>query len=280
MTIQDIMFDARRKLSLTHISMGIASSAASDHYRENSALWDRFVYILSGERVFDFYGKTMILKVGDILLIPIGTPYRSRSAGDTFCRMGVINIQLRDEESGEVVRFGETPTLLFHDEHGVYSGLLEEIERRQNAGEPFYCLERLGNAVKLLCDFMREHSRSQYEENMRRIYNGLNFLENNLQENNSIEELARMCALSAGSFRRLFFECKGMSPVDYRNSLRVRRAGELLASGKYTVSEVAEAVGIPDSKYFSKTFKRYTGMLPSQVRAHAGKKENFNEKNY
>ena len=115
---------------------------------------------------------------------------------------------------------------------------------------------------------------------MRRIYNGLNFLENNLQENNSIEELARMCALSAGSFRRLFFECKGMSPVDYRNSLRVRRAGELLASGKYTVSEVAEAVGIPDSKYFSKTFKRYTGMLPSQVRAHAGKKENFNEKNY
>ena len=270
--IQDIMYDARRKLALTHISMGIAANTASETYRENSAQWDRFVYLLSGERVFDFGEQTILLGVGDMLLIPVGMPYRSRSAGTSPCRMGVINVQLRDEESGEVVRFGDAPQLLFHDEHGVYSGLLEEIERKQNAGEPYYCLERLGNAAKLLCDFMREHSRSQYEENLRRIYQGLNYLENNLRENNSIEELAQMCALSAGSFRRLFFECKGMSPVDYRNSLRVRRAGELLASGKYTVGEVAEAVGIPDSKYFSKTFKRYTGMLPSQVRVRPREK--------
>ena len=270
--IQDIMYDARRKLALTHISMGIASDVASETYRENSAQWDRFVYVLSGERIFDFGEQTVFLHTGDMLLIPVGLPYRSRSAGRETCRMGVINVQLRDEESGEVVRFCDAPTLLFHDEHGVYSGLMEEIERKQNAGEPYYCLERLGNAAKLLCDFMREHSRSQYEENMRRIYNGLNYLENNLKENNSIEELAQMCALSAGSFRRLFFECKGMSPVDYRNSLRVRKAGELLASGKYTVGEVAEAVGIPDSKYFSKTYKRYTGMLPSPVRVRAREK--------
>ena len=131
--IQDIMYDARRKLALTHISMGIASDVASETYRENSAQWDRFVYVLSGERIFDFGEQTVFLHTGDMLLIPVGLPYRSRSAGRETCRMGVINVQLRDEESGEVVRFCDAPTLLFHDEHGVYSGLMEEIERKQNA---------------------------------------------------------------------------------------------------------------------------------------------------
>lgn len=266
MTIQDLMYDARRKLSLTHISMGIATHPSGGAYCENCGHWDRFVYMLDGQRLFDFGEQPITLSKGDMLLIPAGFPYRSRSTATQGCRMGVINVQLRDEQSGEIVHFGDAPTLLFHDAHGVYSGLLEDIAQRQNAGEPYYCLERLGNAAKLLCDFMRERDRGQYEENLRRIRKGLTYLENNLSENNSIEELAQMCALSAGSFRRLFFECKGMSPVDYRNSLRVRRAGELLASGKFTVCEAAEAVGFSDSRYFSRIFRRYTGMLPSQVR--------------
>ena len=115
MNIQDIMYDARRKLALTHISMGIASDVSSETYRENSAQWDRFVYVLSGERIFDFGEQTVFLHTGDMLLIPVGLPYRSRSAGRETCRMGVINVQLRDEESGEVVRFCDAPTLLFHD---------------------------------------------------------------------------------------------------------------------------------------------------------------------
>ena len=55
-----------------------------------------------------------------------------------------------------------------------------------------------------------------------------------------------------------------MSPVDYRNTLRVRRGAELLKSGKYSVSEVAERVGTGDAKYFGKLFCRYMGTTPGK----------------
>ena len=61
-----------------------------------------------------------------------------------------------------------------------------------------------------------------------------------------------------------------MSPVDYRNSLRIRRATELLREGM-SVTRAAEAVGINDLKYFSKLFKRFTGLSPSVIKRETQK---------
>ena len=55
-----------------------------------------------------------------------------------------------------------------------------------------------------------------------------------------------------------------MTPVEYRNSLRIRRAAELLKSGS-RVADAAHAVGIDDPKYFSKLCRRYTGFSPTQL---------------
>ena len=59
----------------------------------------------------------------------------------------------------------------------------------------------------------------------------------------------------------------GMSPVEYRNRLRINRATELLKTGEYTVGEAAESVGIRDIKYFSKLFKRYAGVNPRVIKS-------------
>ena len=58
----------------------------------------------------------------------------------------------------------------------------------------------------------------------------------------------------------------GTSPVEYRNHLRIQKAIALLKTGEYTVGECAEAVGIHDMKYFSKLFKRYTGVTPRVIK--------------
>lgn len=75
-----------------------------------------------------------------------------------------------------------------------------------------------------------------------------------------------VCCISESVFRRLFFACKGMSPVDYRNRLRVKKASELLQSGSFTVAEAAEQVGINDLKYFGKLFKRYAAVTPRTIK--------------
>ena len=59
-------------------------------------------------------------------------------------------------------------------------------------------------------------------------------------------------------------ELTGMSPNKYLQEARMRRAGELLLEGEYTISEVSYKVGIQDPSYFNKVFKAHFGVVPSK----------------
>ena len=61
----------------------------------------------------------------------------------------------------------------------------------------------------------------------------------------------------------------GMAPVEFVRHIRMQRAEELIAKSKESLSQIAYAVGFTDPKYFSKCFKKETGMSPSEYRAKA-----------
>ena len=61
-----------------------------------------------------------------------------------------------------------------------------------------------------------------------------------------------------------------MSPVDFLRHVRIQRAEELIKRSNYPVSQIAYAVGFSDPKYFSKCFKKETGMTPSEYREKTG----------
>ena len=55
---------------------------------------------------------------------------------------------------------------------------------------------------------------------------------------------------------------------DYLKLLRMRRSAELLRNSDIPVSDIAFCVGIPDSHYFSKCFRQYFNMTPSEYRTN------------
>lgn len=65
---------------------------------------------------------------------------------------------------------------------------------------------------------------------------------------------------------RQFTKWTGKTIFRYLNHVRIERAGQLLQTGFYSVEEVAALTGFRDVYYFSKVFRRYTGMTPGQVR--------------
>ena len=96
------------------------------------------------------------------------------------------------------------------------------------------------------------------------IYKGIIYLENNYMSDFSIKDLADKCKVSETTFRRNFIKIKGMSPVSYRNELRLQHAFDFLKSGLYTISEVVELVGFNDIPYFSKSFKKKYNITPAE----------------
>lgn len=81
----------------------------------------------------------------------------------------------------------------------------------------------------------------------------------------SVYELAELCGVSAAYFRKIFSKVHQQSPKDYICSLRIDKAKAMLAGG-FSVSDTAFACGYTDPCYFSREFKRKTGIPPSEYK--------------
>ncbi|WP_405080435.1 response regulator [Paenibacillus chitinolyticus] len=82
----------------------------------------------------------------------------------------------------------------------------------------------------------------------------------------SVAEAAHEVGLSRSHFSTLFKRVVGESFVAFTCRTKLGIASELLAASKLTVQDIADRVGMPDAKYFSKWFKRCTGQTPSHYR--------------
>lgn len=90
----------------------------------------------------------------------------------------------------------------------------------------------------------------------------------------SVGELAQRCHLSESRFSHLFSEKVGISPKAYILAARVDVSKELLSATDHSVGRIAEAVGFNDQNYFSRVFKRYANMSPSEYRQMLVKSHN------
>ena len=86
----------------------------------------------------------------------------------------------------------------------------------------------------------------------------------NWQKNDSIAHYAELCDMSEVHFRRLFGEYMQMSPVEYRNSIRLANAKSKLQSGEYNVSETAELCGFSNLSFFIRLYKKKYGHTPKK----------------
>ena len=87
-----------------------------------------------------------------------------------------------------------------------------------------------------------------------------------LSEEHPISYYAAHANLSESRFTHLFHEVTGKSPLAYLTEARIRRAEELLSDTSLPVSAIAEAVGVRSPYYFSRFFKKHTGLSPLDYR--------------
>lgn len=82
----------------------------------------------------------------------------------------------------------------------------------------------------------------------------------------SLDEVVKASGLSKSRFIHLFKDLTGASPWKYILSLKVERAKELLAEEHLSVRDIAETLGFTDQLYFSRLFKKHTGLSPMAFR--------------
>lgn len=93
----------------------------------------------------------------------------------------------------------------------------------------------------------------------------ISYLSSNVHGQPSVLETARHCNVSEASLKRIFDKYAGIGIHKYLLKLKTRAAAELLQNGE-SVSNVAEQLGFNNQSYFSRAFKRETGLAPSSLK--------------
>lgn len=93
------------------------------------------------------------------------------------------------------------------------------------------------------------------------------YIEKNYTETLSVSDLAKLSNYSERQFIRLFKETFGCIPMKYITNLRMQKSRELLRKSNLSIAEVASRCGYNDSNYFSRMFKKYNAVTPSEYRS-------------
>ncbi|MFP4367860.1 MAG: response regulator, partial [Bacteroidales bacterium] len=97
------------------------------------------------------------------------------------------------------------------------------------------------------------------------LEDAIGLIEQNIGNNEyKIDDFSSDLALSRSMLYRKLQELTGLSPHKFISYVRFKKAASLLKSGEYNISEVAFMVGFNDPRYFSRSFRKYYNMTPSE----------------
>jgi AraC family transcriptional regulator len=209
-----------------------------------------------------------------LILVPAGRRFSGTQSPRLLTRSICVSIDPRAVAVDPDLGFSETelqPRLLFED-----SSLWETVLKLKaqigsvNPGDGLYA-EALGGL--LAHEFLRLQNAIPASRpgspaglarwQQRRI---MEFMEEHLAENISLDRLAGLVRLSPYHFLRSFRRSFGQPPHRYWSGRRIERAKALLANPRASVTEIAFDVGFSGTSAFSATFRRTTGQTPTEFR--------------
>ena len=123
------------------------------------------------------------------------------------------------------------------------------------------CRTVFTNIITLILDWKSGYSFDSAK--LRRVEKVVQYMSEHYQKKLTLQMLADIAGVSVSYLGSIFKEITGTSPINYLMDIRMSRAKTLLLEGT-TVSDTADTVGFSDIHYFSKYFKKYEGMYPTQ----------------
>ena len=98
------------------------------------------------------------------------------------------------------------------------------------------------------------------------VRDALTYIEQNFQNDISVEDIAKFCGLNRSYFGKLFRDATGKTPQQFLLSYRMIKATELLKLTKLSIGDISCAVGYDNQLHFSRAFKKLYEMSPREWR--------------
>ena len=98
------------------------------------------------------------------------------------------------------------------------------------------------------------------------IHEALTYIEQNFQNDITVEDIAKICGLNRSYFGKIFKDSTGKTPQQFLLTYRMIKATELLKLTKLSIGDISNAVGYTNQLHFSRAFKNVYGIPPRKWR--------------
>ena len=224
-------------------------------------LWDGFVTVTEGECTFSSEDTPpTVLSRGDTVLLRKGERYTVTAREPCAYYTSAF-----DFAAASAATLGRLPRLVrLTSLQQKALGQMTATWQRKSDDAYMFCKIQL---LTLYFEILKEAEHAVLPEAGDAVHLAVRFIHDNFRRNFTGAEVAAYASSSTSHLRAKFAERMGMSIVEYRDTLRIKMAKELLASGLFSVKEAAYELGFCDVYYFTRFFARYVGTTPGKFKA-------------
>jgi len=252
---------------LAHVPIDHATLQFCERFDEQSRIWNfkahshpyfELIFFIEGKANIDAGAETVNVLGFDVVVYPPDLLHAEH-----------LELGRRQEIICFWVDTGPTPAfdhaIKLMDERGTLRELFEMTYAEFTANRP-YSGELISSYLQAIFLQVRQHFTEPSREASSLVERCLGYIHENYAQEFGIDILAATVSVSPSYLYRLFKKKMRLTPMHYRNVVRIDKAKLLLADRALTVNAVAERVGFDDSKYFARVFKDLTGISPSAYR--------------
>ena len=227
---------------------------------------DTFFWVLQGECFLNVDSQYYLVRPGQLAYLPKGKFRAYTHASSSFCMYEMaFNATMNGQDLMNALGLTETNFVVDIPQKDEMSQLFENAYRKELFRNPIYDLAWCANTINIIRLYAeaRQKQNSRHQDLFRPT---LQYMSDHLADPITTEELAAQIHMQTNYFIRRFKTAYGLPPIAYLGRLRLYKAMELLASTDDSVEQISKAVGIADSSYFSRFFKKNCGITPREYR--------------
>ena len=231
------------------------------------------LFVVSGEGSFSFNQEQSPLRRGDLVIIPPYTEHTERSSQNhplEYYVLGIDGISFlsqKDRECAQVFcNFEHDPSI-----HELFRQMLYEIRTAQY-GSQTICQHLL---EILILKIIRSQQLIPVSINSIRMTKECaqikEYLDSNYAEDITLDTLTGLTHMNKYYMVHSFTKYAGLSPIQYLNQTRLKRAQHLLKNTNYSISDIASSTGFSSQSYFTQIFRKNFNMTPVKYRQEHAK---------
>ena len=229
-------------------------------------------YVVDGKGEFNIQGQRFPVKPNDFVIINPQVEHTELSSPDEPLEYIVLGINGLSFSNLTPVSEGGHPFSFFNlrDEQKDILRYLNAMVQEATSQSMSYELV-CHNLLEILLIKILRHQHFDLEVGKQsKATKDISFIKHYLEtyyhESIQLEDLASMTHLSRFYISHSFKKEIGMSPMEYLIAIRIKESKILLRTTNYSISQVADIVGFTTPTYFSKQFRKSTGISPTDYR--------------